>query len=161
MPKGWSNVKKNQLCVNPWGIHNWHFKVHVNWESWRGRFTQLSFSETEAELANLPNSFKIKKPLNMSNFKIKISFWNVLSLYREHFEQTQIEVFCLKNEHFSKICQIRLGKLNYQGARELWIMNRGVGWGRLFTLEIFRLRRKVNCESFATSLEIELLSNVK
>ena len=53
--------------------------------------TVLFYFETQAEMANLPNlpnSVKIKKPLNVSNFKIKIfiSFVNVLNLYQEHFE---------------------------------------------------------------------------
>ena len=52
----------------------------------------MSFSETQAELANLPNflpnSVKIITPLNVLKLKIKklISFWNVLNLYCEHFE---------------------------------------------------------------------------
>ena len=46
------------------------------------RENRIEFFETQAELANLPNSVKIKNPLNISklNILIFISFWNVLNL---------------------------------------------------------------------------------
>ena len=79
----------------------------------------IEFSEIQTELSNLaiclillpnlPNSVKIKNPLNTSNFYFILeclkfvmrTFW------------TQFEVLVVKTEHFSKIwqiCQIHFGK---------------------------------------------------
>ena len=72
----------------------------------------LSFSKTQAELAKLPNSVKIKNYLIYQNLKF-ISFWNVLNTCNKNI-LAKDWVLGVTGKYFSKvwrICQIHFEKL--------------------------------------------------